>query len=90
MTLVAEVHAVMAGYVRKGSKDYRRLQLARLLKFARFAQACGAWHPGQVGEKTFFKFAEAEGLSEKTVLSYRQAWKIFLGRWQSIKKANNS
>jgi len=64
MTLVSEIMEAMAGHVRKGGKAHRKLQRARLLKFAVFAQNKGQWSAEQVGEKTFAAFFAEEPVGE--------------------------
>lgn len=86
MTLVSEIMEAMAGHVRKGGKAHRKLQRARLLKFAVFAQNRGQWSAEQVGEKTFAAFFAAEGLSSKTQQAYRQAWQTFLDRRKILRQ----
>lgn len=62
MTLVAEIMEAMAGHVRKGGKAHRKLQRARLLKFAVFAQNRGQWSAEQVGGKDLCRLLRGGGL----------------------------
>src|SRR5574343_630073 len=49
MELQNQVKELARGYVRKGGKDNRRQQLARMLAFAAHVEAAGASGMGQVG-----------------------------------------
>lgn len=74
MTLSADINVLLKSYSRKGGKCYRKLQISRLLQFAKFAESRGVFEIGQVGEKTFQAFFIENALSEKTQRAYKQAF----------------
>lgn len=82
MKLQQQVQALARGYVRKGGKDNRRQQAARMLAFAAHAEGLGAHEIGQVGSRhvvSYWKALRASGgLANATLYSHwlaiRELW----------------
>lgn len=81
MQLLREVEVVARAYVRKGGKDNRRQQRARMLAFAEHAAASGVNSLGQLGKahviaywKSHRELATATAYSHW--LAIRQLWKL--------------
>jgi hypothetical protein len=82
MKLQNQVKELARGYVRKGGKDNRRQQLARMLAFAAHAEAAGASEMGQVGGRhvvDYWRFLRTSGgLADSTLyahwLAIRELW----------------
>lgn len=82
MKLQAQVQTLARGYVRKGGKDNRRQQAARMMAFAAHAEGLGASEMGQVGGKhvvSYWKALRASGgLADATLYSHwlaiRELW----------------
>ena len=69
------------GYVRKGGKENRRQQLARMQAFAAFCEVMGASELGQVGGRHVVAYWKANrGLSDATLYSHwlaiRHLWRL--------------
>ncbi|MFC7411779.1 hypothetical protein [Hydrogenophaga atypica] len=78
MSLRQHVEMDTHHWVSKQNKVERRRKRVRMLAFAKFAEAKGARHPGQVGSNTvvsFWKHLRTEGLAWETQRDY----------WYSIK-----
>lgn len=81
MKLVQEVQRLSDSYVRKGGKDNRRQQRARMLAFAEHAAAMGASSLGQVGAAHVVRYWKAHrDLSDPTLYSHwlaiRELWRL--------------
>ena len=81
MKLSQQVQELTMAYVRKGGKDNRRQQAARMLAFAAHCEALGAREMGQVGATHVIRYWKAsEGLSGTTRYSHglasREFWKL--------------
>ena len=81
MKLSQQVQELTMAYVRKGGKDNRRQQAARMLAFAAHCEALGAREMGQVGATHVIRYWKAsEGLSGTTRYSHwlaiRELWKL--------------
>lgn len=84
MKLERQVEQLARGYVRKGGKDNRRQQLARMLAFAAHAEGLGASEMGQVGGKhvvSYWRTLRASGgLADSTLYSHwlaiRELWSL--------------
>ena len=81
MRLLKEVEALSHAYVRKGGKDNRRQQRARMLAFAEHAAASGAHSLGQLGKahvidywKSHREFAASTAYSHW--LAIRDLWQL--------------
>lgn len=80
MELLHQVEKLSRAYVRKGGKDNRRQQRARMLAFAKHAARLGAREMGQVGARHVISYWKAsEGLSDATRyahwLAIRELWR---------------
>ena len=77
-----QVQALAHGYTRKGGKDNRRQQTARMMAFAAHCEAQGAHEMGQVGGRhvvNYWKALRASGgLADSTLYSHwlaiRELW----------------
>ena len=81
MKLQQQVQTLARAYVRKGGKDNRRQQAARMLAFAAHCEALGAREIGQVGATHVIRYWKAlEGLADTTRYSHwlaiRELWKL--------------
>lgn len=81
MSLVNVVEKLSNEYSRKGGKDNRRQQRARMIAFASHAQALGAREMGQVGGTHVVRYWKAHrGLSDATLYSHwlaiRELWNL--------------
>ena len=84
MKLQQQVQTLAHGYTRKGGKDNRRQQTARMLAFAAHAEAAGAHEIGQVGGRhvvSYWKALRASGgLADTTLYSHwlaiRELWSL--------------
>lgn len=84
MTLEQQVAKKIHNYTRKGGKDNRSQQAARMLAFSAHAQALGAKEMGQVGGRhvvSYWKALRASGgLADSTLynhwLAIRELWKL--------------
>ena len=84
MKLQQQVQTLAHGYTRKGGKDNRRQQTARMLAFAAHAEAAGAHEIGQVGGRhvvSYWKALRASGgLADSTLYSHwlaiRELWRL--------------
>lgn len=79
--LVTQVEQLTHAYVRKGGKDNRKQQRARMLAFAAHAAGSGASEMGQVGASHVIRYWKAHrGLSDATIyshwLSLRELWRL--------------
>lgn len=82
MSLIKQVENKTHEYVRKGGKDNRKQQRARMLAFAAFASTIGAREMGQVGATHVIRYWKAHReLSDATLYSHwlaiRELWVIF-------------
>ena len=84
MKLQQQVQTLAHGYTRKGGKDNRRQQTARMLAFAAHAEAAGAHEIGQVGGRhvvSYWKALRASGgLADSTLYSHwlaiQELWRL--------------
>jgi hypothetical protein len=83
MRLQQQVQALAHAYVRKGGKDNRRQQAARMAAFAEHAMALGARDIGQVGGKhvvSYWRALRTAGLGDRTQyahwLAIRELWRL--------------
>ena len=84
MKLQQQVQTLARAYVRKGGKDNRRQQAARMMAFAAHAEGLGASEMGQVGGKhvvSYWKALRASGgLADSTLYSHwlaiRELWRL--------------
>ena len=84
MKLQQQVQALAHGYTRKGGKDNRRQQTARMMAFAAHCEAQGAHEMGQVGGRhvvNYWKALRASGgLADSTLYSHwlaiRELWHL--------------
>lgn len=83
MRLQQQVEALAHSYTRKGGKDNRRQQAARMVAFAAHAEGLGATDIGQLGSKQvvdYWRSLRAQGLSERTQyahwLALRELWRL--------------
>ena len=84
MKLQQQVQTLAYAYVRKGGKDNRRQQAARMVAFAAHAAALGASEMGQVGGKHVVSYWRAlrasGGLADSTLYSHwlaiRELWRL--------------
>lgn len=84
MKLQQQVQELTRAYVRKGGKDNRRQQTARMLAFAAHCEALGAHEMGQVGGRHvvgYWKALRASGgLADATLYSHwlaiRELWSL--------------
>ena len=84
MKLQQQVQTLARAYVRKGGKDNRRQQAARMLAFAAHSEAQGAHEMGQVGGRhvmSYWKALRASGgLADSTLYSHwlaiRELWRL--------------
>lgn len=84
MKLQQQVQTIAHGYARKGGKDNRRQQTARMMAFAAHAEALGALEIGQVGGRHVIDYWRAlrasGGLADATLYSHwlaiRELWRL--------------
>ena len=81
MKLINEVEALTHGYVRKGGKDNRRQQRARMISFAQHASASGVRSLGQIGKGHVIEYWKAHrDLATSTAyghwLAIRELWRL--------------
>ncbi|GAB6051156.1 hypothetical protein JCM16106_20120 [Hydrogenophilus islandicus] len=81
MRLIREVERLTRGYVRKGGKDNRRQQRARMLAFAEACARMGANSLGQVGKRHVVAYWKAHrDLAPATLyahwLAIRELWRL--------------
>jgi len=80
MSLVQQVERLTDNYVRKGGKDNRKQQRARILAFAAHAEASGAREMGQVGATHVVRYWKAHrDLSDATLYSH---WLALVELWK--------
>ena len=85
MKLLLEVERITRGYVRKGGKDNRRQQRARMIAFADFCAQMGANSMGQIGRAHVISYWKStENLSERTRYSH---WRALVTLWGLAEKA---
>ena len=85
MRLTHQVEQLSDAYVRKGGKDNRRQQRARMIAFAAHCEAAGAREMGQVGGKHVVSYWRAlrasGGLADATLyahwLAIRELWRLY-------------
>lgn len=78
--LVDQVQALTRGYVRKGGKNNRRQQAARMVAFAAFCEGQGCRELGQVGGRHAVRYWQANRhLSASTLYNHHRALAIL---WQ--------
>lgn len=78
--LVDQVQKLTRGYVRKGGKDNRRQQAARMIAFAAHCESLGARSIGQVGGRHAIAYWHAlRALSDATRYNHYRALVIL---WQ--------
>lgn len=81
MNLQNQVEILTRAYVRKGGKDNRRQQRARMMAFAAHCEALGAREMGQMGPIHVVRYWKAStGLSDATRYSHwlaiRELWRL--------------
>ena len=81
MKLQQQVQELTRAYVRKGGKDNRRQQTARMLAFAAHCEALGAREMGQVGATHVIRYWKSNrDLSDTTLynhwLAVCELWKL--------------
>ena len=84
MKLRRQVEQLAHAYKRKGGKDNRRQQAARMMAFAAHAEGLGALEIGQVGGKHVVSYWRAlrstSGLADATLYSHwlaiRELWRL--------------
>ena len=84
MTLRSQVEQLARAYTRKGGKDNRRQQAARMMAFAAHAEGAGAHEMGQVGGRHVVSYWRAlrasVGLADATLYSHwlaiRELWRL--------------
>ena len=84
MKLQQQVQTLARAYVRKGGKDNRRQQTARMMAFATHAEGLGAFEIGQVGGRHVVSYWRAlrasGGLADSTLYSHwlaiRELWQL--------------
>lgn len=80
MKILQEVEQLTRGYVRKGGKDNRRQQRARMQKFAVFCAEEGANSFGQVGKAQVIAYWKSnQRLSDATRYAH---WRALVTLWQ--------
>ena len=85
MRLLKEVEALSHAYVRKGGKDNRRQQRARMLAFAEHAAASGAHSLGQLGKAHVIAYWKSHReLAPTTAYSH---WLAIKALWRLAGKA---
>lgn len=85
MKVVIEIERLSRGYVRKGGKDNRRQQRARMIAFAAFCAQMGANSIGQIGKSHVIAYWKSTStLSEKTRYSH---WRALVTLWGLAGKA---
>lgn len=73
MSLCLLLKQATRGYVKKGSKRYRKTQVQRMKKFILFAEARGAHNWGQIGPRTWRAFNKEFNFSEDNKRLYERA-----------------
>lgn len=84
MKLRRQVEQLARAYKRKGGKDNRRQQAARMMAFAKHAEGLGAFEMGQVGSRHVVSYWRAlrasDGLADSTLYSHwlaiRELWQL--------------
>ena len=84
MNLQQQLQQLTRAYVRKGGKDNRRQQTARMMAFAEHAEGLGAREIGQVGGRHVVSYWRAirasGGLADSTLyghwLAIRELWRL--------------
>lgn len=81
LQLEIELRNLASGYIRKGGKDNRRQQAARMLAFARHAAGEGAQSLGQVGTRHVIRYWKSHrDLAIPTAYSHwlaiRELWRL--------------
>lgn len=88
MKLQKQIVELSNAYVRKGGKDNRRQQAARMLAFAAHCETQGAFNIGQVGGKHVVSYwralRTAGGLADSTLYSH---WLAIRELWHLANKA---
>lgn len=85
MKILKEVEFLTRGYVRKGGKNNRRQQRARMLAFAQFCAKQGLNSPGQIGRAQVIAYWRAtRHLSNTTRYSH---WRALVTLWELSGKA---
>lgn len=82
--LVDQVQTLVRGYVRKGGKDNRRQQAARMMAFAAHCEGLGARELGQVGGRHVIAYWRSlRGLAPSTRYNHHRALVVL---WQLARK----
>jgi hypothetical protein len=85
MKLINEVKKLTNAYVRKGGKDNRRQQRARMIAFAGFCATQGVNSIGQVGKNHVIQYWKSNrNLAESTAYSH---WLAIRTLWELAGKA---
>ena len=82
MKLQQQVQTLAHGYTRKGGKDNRRQQTARMLAFAAHAEAAGAHEIGQVGGRTVIAYFKALRAANRAYATQMDHWRAIRELWQ--------
>lgn len=78
--LLDQVQTLIRGYVRKGGKDNRRQQAARMVAFAAFCEGEGCREIGQVGGRHVVRYWQANRhLAKSTLYNHHRALTILWG-----------
>lgn len=85
MSLVREVEMLSHAYARKGGKDNRRQQRARMIAFATHAEAMGARSMAQVGKAHVIGYWKAH--RELTPSTAYNHWLALCVLWKLANKA---
>lgn len=80
MSLVQEIKALANAYVRKGGKENRKQQRARMIAFAAYAATMGAYSIGQIGKAHVIQYWKANRhLADPTLYNHWRAVCILWG-----------
>jgi hypothetical protein len=85
MKIINEVKKLTNAYVRKGGKDNRRQQRARMIDFADFCATQGVNSVGQIGKNHVIQYWKSNrNLAESTAYSH---WLAIRSLWNLAGKA---
>lgn len=83
--IVIELQKLTNGYVKKGGKDNRRQQRARMIAFAEFCASLGVNSLGQIGKNHVIQYWKTNrNLAESTAYSH---WLAIRSLWELSGKA---
>jgi hypothetical protein len=87
MKIVIEVQQLTNGYVKKGGKDNRRQQRARMIAFAEFCATLEVNSVGQIGKKHVIEYwKKNRNLAESTAYSH---WLAIRSLWELSGKSGS-